>query len=364
MHSADKKQWCDLRLRKVSGQYAHVQLSSVGCSRASGAGIIYLTTLTDISGRIHAEQERREASRRIEQMSQERSAAEAASEAKDRFLAMLSHELRTPLTPALFRVSALVETGAINPAQLEELKLVKDDIEMEARLIDDLLDLSRVLRGKLEPQFETVDMRDVIRRALQVCESEIKTRKIAVTLDMPATPVMIGADPVRMQQVFWNLLRNSVKFNKPGGRISISVKAGVREAQARVADSGIGIDEQSLERIFSPFEQGDRTVTRQFGGLGLGLAISRGIVEAHHGHIVAQSDGPGKGAAFSVSMPLATGALAVPKVNGEPAASGAAKHNGRAIRVLLVEDHPSTRTAMVKLLTSLGYEIKAAANAQ
>ena len=360
-----QKRWTELRLRGASGTYTHVQLSAVGVRRPVGRGLVFLTALTDISGRVQMEAERRGTEARIAEEKRQRLAAQAANEAKDRFLAMLSHELRTPLTPALMRLSAIVESGDLAGEYRSELQIVRDDIELEAHLIDDLLDLNRILRGKFEPHLEVLDLREVIRRSLQVCEPIIQGSRMNVVENLPDRALPVCGDAVRLQQVFWNIVRNAVKFTPAGGRIAIDALGRGGEVTVRVTDTGMGIEREVLPRIYNVFEQGSSEVQRRYGGLGLGLAISKAIVEAHHGRIEAESAGRDRGTTFAVTLPLEA-AMPVREARGGklPPRAEQGGEEQRRLRILLVEDHPPTRSAMTKLLTATGYDIHAAATAR
>ncbi|HEX7182432.1 MAG TPA: ATP-binding protein [Thermoanaerobaculia bacterium] len=290
-------------------------------------------------------------------------AAEAMNKAKDRFLATLSHELRTPLTPVLAVVSSLEKTGKL-PAKLQQdLAMIRRNIELEARLIDDLLDLTRVTRGKLELQRKETDLRQVLDHAIQTCCGErLAAEDLAVTVDLAAGDHLLWADPSRLTQVFWNLFNNAVKFTPPGG--SISVRSWHEEGPSRLAveisDTGVGIQAELLPRIFDAFEQGETGAARQ-SGLGLGLAISRAIVELHGGEITVSSAGRDQGAAFTVRLPVRQAPReAQPSQPAE--LTRAAAEAGRPLHILLVEDHVDTALAMADLLKMCGHEVAVAFN--
>jgi PAS domain S-box-containing protein len=226
--------------------------------------------------------------------------AETASRAKDRFLAMLSHELRTPLTPVLFSCSLLLEDPAVSEKIREHLRVILKNAEMEARLIDDLLDVTRISRGKLHLSFGIADANDVLRTVLETCSSDFASNQLLVTVDLQAANHQLCADVDRLQQVFWNLLKNATKFTPPGGRITIrSMNLRSDLLRVEIQDTGIGIAPGVASRIFDPFEQGEGSQ-----GLGLGLTISKSIIELHGGRINAYSSGLGKGATFVVEMPV------------------------------------------------------------
>ncbi len=292
--------------------------------------------------------------------------AEAANKAKDRFLAILSHELRTPLTPVLATVNYMATRDNLPAEFREEMTMIRRNVEMEARLIDDLLDLTRINRGKIELHMEAVDAHATLRRALEICQADIDARQLEVSQAMRAENSFIWADPARVQQVLWNLINNAVKFTPKGGRIALRTRleSGDDEATAgrlvvEVADSGVGIAPDVLPRIFSAFEQGERTVTRQFGGLGLGLAISRALVRMHkNATLSAESDGVDKGAKFIVTFPV----IAAERVLESQKPRTPKKKERSNLQVLLVEDHEDTLRMMSKLLKMFGYDVKAASS--
>jgi PAS domain S-box-containing protein len=226
--------------------------------------------------------------------------AEMASRAKDRFLAMLSHELRTPLTPILFSSSILIEDPSVPEGIREHLRVIVKNAELEARLIDDLLDITRISRGKLHLSFGIVDAHEVLRAVLETCSSELIGNQLLVSVELQATNYQLCADVDRLQQVFWNLLKNAIKFTPPEGQIRIrSMNLRSDSLRIEVRDSGKGIAPAMLPRIFDPFEQAENSE-----GLGLGLAICKNIVELHGGRITVSSPGLGKGATFIVEIPV------------------------------------------------------------
>ncbi len=295
-----------------------------------------------------------------------------ATEAKDRFLAMLSHELRTPLTPALVAATEMVSREDLPASVREDLELIRRNIELEATLIDDLLDLTRVSSGKLKLRRETVDVHDLIRRTLETCRSDVSDKAMKVELDLTADQHWVFADAARLQQVYWNLLKNAVKFTPTGGTITVRTvnpapalnipDATDNELIVEVRDTGIGIEPPMLEKIFHAFEQGEPGITRQFGGLGLGLAISRALVDAHEGVLSAESEGKGCGATFRVTLPVAPSPawLEVAPPNGKASVN----NSGQALRLLLVEDHPDTLRLMARLLRKLGHDVFTASSGE
>ncbi len=280
-----------------------------------------------------------------------RERAEDASRAKDQFLATLSHELRTPLTPVLM-AAQLIETDPRLPGDLrEDVSLIRRNVELESRLISDLLDLTRITAGKLQMEWEVVDLHATMRDAVQVCDHENSPRCI---LDLQARHYMVRGDHTRLQQIFWNLISNAIKFTAPSGTITIQSRNTAEDCiHVEVIDTGIGIDPSVMPRLFNAFEQGDARLTRRQAGLGLGLTISRKLVEAHGGEIHAQSKGRGKGATFSVDLPTICTAAA----GGCKPPGGAQSTPARHLNILLVEDDVSTTRMMVKLLGTLGHRV-------
>jgi len=276
--------------------------------------------------------------------------AERASEAKDRFLAMLSHELRTPLTPVLASVFMLEREDNVPKVVHESLQLIRRNVELEARLIDDLLDLTRISKGKVQLSFEIVDAHTLLRNALEICQFEIEQKKLELRSEFAATKVYLQADPARLQQIFWNLIKNAVKFTPHGGKLRIrTTNNGDGQFRLEVEDSGCGIDPGVLPRIFHAFEQAGRT---QLGGLGLGLAISKALVEAHHGSISAESQGRDSGATFIALFPTCE-RNAIPESSDAPRSTA----KRRSVRLLLVEDHEDTNRSLTRMLRRRGYEV-------
>lgn len=299
-----------------------------------------------------------------------RDAAERSGRAKDDFLAALSHELRTPLNPVLL----LASEAAGNPAFPEEVRAhflaIRKNIELEARLIDDLLDLTRITHGKMTLDIKLHDIHGIFADALATVRPEIERKQIVLRHKITAAKQWVAGDDVRLQQVFWNLLRNAVKFTPDKGIITVSSKVdgSANTIVISVADTGIGLSSAELERIYDAFSQGDHAASEsahRFGGLGLGLAISKSLVEQHRGRLFARSEGPGKGAIFAVELPLEMAVVDPPgsPVSTDSAGNGSPPAAGKPERrkVLLVEDHGPTRTTLTMLLRRREYEVSAAA---
>lgn len=288
-----------------------------------------------------------------------RQAAEAASAAKDRFMAALSHELRTPLTPVLIWTSSTLAERTPLPLELrDDLRMVRRNIELEARLIDDLLDFTRLGRGTLRLEKTVCDAHDEVRHALETVESEIVGKSLAVEWNLCAERVIVCADCARLRQVFWNLLRNAVKFTPNGGAIMLRSTADEDEpdrVKIEIADTGVGIDPELLPIIFDPFEQAGQ---ERAGGLGLGLAIARMLVELHGGTLEASSPGLGRGATFTVRLPVAAEAgTGHPVCESAPVAAP-----DRPLRILLVEDHANTLEMLARILRRGGHHVTTASS--
>jgi PAS domain S-box-containing protein len=286
-------------------------------------------------------------------------AAEAANLAKDRFLAVLSHELRTPLTPVLMTVASLEMDAEVPPTVRDDLAMIRRNVELETKLIDDLLDLSRITSGKLRLQLQEISPYAAVRHACGICRSQVLEKQIHLHCEVEDGPELVQADPARLQQVLWNVLKNAVKFTPEGGDVYVTSR--VQESgwlEIRVRDTGIGIPPELLAPIFEAFEQGDAVITRRFGGLGLGLSISKALVELHRGRIYAESPGPGQGATVILELPVARqGAKRepLPLSPTPPVAAG-----GPRPRILLAEDHEDTARTLTRLLAARGYEVKQA----
>ena len=282
--------------------------------------------------------------------------AERANLAKDAFLATLSHELRTPLTPALMSLLALEREEDLSDFVLSELGMIRRNIELETRLIDDLLDLTRIANGKLEIHTASIDLHTILSRAIEICRPAMDAKHQKLFLRLNARLSQTAGDAVRLQQVLWNLLRNAIKFTPNGGDITvITENSQPGELRFEVRDTGIGFEPELGHKLFQAFEQSGRGITQQFGGLGLGLTISRSIVEAHGGEIHAHSDGRGTGAVFTVLLPLKK-----TSTSRHPRSRTAAPRASRGADVLIVEDHSDTRTTLERLLARRGHKVTVA----
>lgn len=308
---------------------------------------LFVGFIRDITARQKAEQALLEAKEQ----------AEKASQAKDDFLAALSHELRTPLTPVLLSSSVMSKDTRLPEEVRHALGMIERHVSLEARLIDDLLDLTRISRGKLLLRSELCDVHALIHHAWDIIRTDAEDKKLQVTLLLQSPHSQLAGDSSRIQQVFWNLLKNAVKFTPAGGSITVTSQhqEGPGHLVVQIQDSGIGFEPGIADQLFLPFEQEKMEI--QFGGLGLGLAIARAIVELHGGHISASSDGPGKGALFTVTLPCSSAP--------QEAATASTKkqESDNPVRhlynILLVEDHEPTRNVLARLLSRAGHRVTA-----
>lgn len=282
-------------------------------------------------------------------------AAQQANKAKDEFLAALSHELRTPLSPVLMLSTVMEGDPALSEDVREQASIIRRNAELEARLIDDLLDLTRIARGKLKLVSAAVDLHRLLSETEEIVKSESLGKRVAVHFTKEASEYCVHGDSARLQQVFWNVIKNAIKFTPPGGQVHVHTSnPSPGRIAVRMTDTGIGIAPEALPVIFNAFEQGGIS-TQRFGGLGLGLAITKAIVGMHGGTIRAESEGKGHGATFTVELKATEtkqAAVDIPK-------PVQLDHAGK-LRLLLVEDHESTRDVLARLLRRSGHEVSAA----
>ncbi len=282
--------------------------------------------------------------------------------AKDQFLALLSHELRNPLSPVIAMVGELEASASQSPEVRRALEVIRRNVELEARLIDDLLDVTRISKGKLQLSLETVSVHEILQRAYEICREEILGKNLHIEFRLRAEFVHVKGDPARLQQVFWNLIKNSVKFTPAQGRIVIETfNPSPEQIEIHTTDTGIGIEREKIAKVFNAFEQGQSSITRRFGGLGLGLAISKAMVAAHGGTISVESDGKDRGATFVVTLQTVPAPLS--QTNPPPSAQVApniatkARIEKSAPRLLVVDDHYDTCTGMKMMLERRGYRV-------
>ena len=318
--------------------------------RAAGGEVSgVVAVIADITARKRAERE----------MAAARDEAMAASRTKDDFLAALSHELRTPLSPVLLLASASASDETLPAAVREDFATIAKNALLEARLIDDLLDLTRISRGKMKLELTRVDVHAVLQDALATVSGDLKEKDMSLAVTWGTPPPVALADAARLQQVFWNILKNAIKFTPEGGEVRVETKVthGARQVTVSVMDSGIGMTPAELKRVFQPFSQGDHagSNSHRFGGLGLGLAISRMLMQLHAGHVEAYSAGRGQGATFVITLPLATLAHPEETSGHGPGQASAGPAAAQSYPILLIEDHEPTRAVLVNLLNQRNY---------
>ncbi|HZT57270.1 MAG TPA: PAS domain S-box protein, partial [Pyrinomonadaceae bacterium] len=288
--------------------------------------------------------------------------AREVNRAKDEFLATLSHELRTPLTPIL-GWTHMIRSGLLGEGEVEKgISVIEKNSQLLSRLINDLLDMSSILSGKMRIERAPVELGSVVREAVETVRPLADSRRVALEIQTGGlSHVIVGGDRTRLVQVFWNLLSNAVKFSREGGRVVVRLASGEGRARVEVADDGEGIEPDFLPHVFERFRQADMGTTRHHGGLGIGLALVKSFVEAHGGAVEASSDGGGSGSVFTVMLPVA-------------AASSAAKDGGAgrapeecaedACRILLVEDSPDTLEMLRLVFEARGHVVVACGSAE
>ena len=349
--ASGKMETCELSLRTAAGHETFVRMQSV-ISRNEKDEIDFYVTLTDLSERHEIEQK----------LALQKVLAEAAVASKELFFSMLSHELRTPLTPLIALLQDLADDPRRAAEDLDAFKIMRRNLDLETHLIDDLLDLTRMTGGKLHLRREITDVHLCLRQAIGICQAEIDAKKLQLAIELDARRHFVDADPSRLQQVFWNLIKNAVKFTPSGGQIAIETRCDqARNLIVEFRDTGLGIEPEPLAHIFDPFFQARPSLRHRVGGLGLGLAIGKAITEAHGGTLTAASAGLGRGATFRLE--LATVADPRTEVHGLTSdAAASARHED--LRLLLVEDHDDTREVLARLLSRRGYDVEAVRTAQ
>jgi PAS domain S-box-containing protein len=283
---------------------------------------------------------------------------EKANQAKDEFLAALSHELRAPLTPIIAVLNRWQAQKRLDKEMLTELTMLQRNAALEARLVDDLLDIARITQRKMPLSRQVVDIVVLVQAAGEMVNDEVRDRKMRITINALRQPLWVDVDPARIQQVFWNVLKNALKFTQDGGTIAIEVSStSATSVSISFVDSGIGMSGQTLGRIFQPFEQGAEQLVRSYGGLGLGLAISKSLVEAHGGTISAASAGHGTGSTFLITLPKAF--RPGPPEPDQPSSDSLSPGFG-SLKVLTIEDHEDTAIVMARMLEEMGHTVVAA----
>jgi signal transduction histidine kinase/ActR/RegA family two-component response regulator len=319
----------------------HIRASSHPLRRPDGSVEAVLVTWKDVT-----EQERARA-----ELERARETAEEASRLKDQFIAALSHELRTPLQPILGWTEVLRRHRGLDEVTTRALEAIHRNIRQQVRLVDDLLDLSRIVHGKFTLRFETLDLRLPVRTAVEMFEEPAILKRLRLTADLPDVPLPMWGDGARLQQITANLISNALKFTPPGGRINLRLAAQGDRAVLEVEDTGAGIPAEDLPVIFEAFRQGKET---RAGGLGIGLDLVRRLSELHGGRVQVTSAGAGRGACFRVELPLAAGP--------SPPTGAGARPSGRLGQrsIVVVEDDEDTRTVLAFMLEAEGARVEAA----
>jgi len=296
-----------------------------------------------------------------------RAAAEANARAKDEFLAIVSHELRTPLSAMLGWAEVLRSRRPGDPIYERALQTIERNAELQSKLIEDLLDTTRILSGKLSIEAQPLYLDELLEESLDVVRPTAETKDIGLLVTFDSAPGLILGDANRLHQVFWNLLSNAIKFTEPGGRVEARLERGKTEARIIVSDTGKGITPDFLPYVFDPFRQADSSSARRQGGLGLGLALARRLVEMHGGAIKAESDGEGRGATFTVTLPTLSGSRAVSEMNAielGPKLNAKDQPNLAGLRILVVDDEADARDLLAIRLQQYGASVITAASAE
>ncbi len=323
----------EYRIRGADGRQCTVLSRGVPIRSAEGRLIGWAGMHLDITDRKAAEDRLREEARR-----------------KDEFLALLAHELRNPLAPIVHTVELLHAAGDDPALRGHAVTILERQSRHLVRIVDDLLDVARIQRGKLELRKERLDARDAIRNALETVALAMRQARHETTVSLPGEPLPVEADPVRLEQLLVNLVGNAIKFTPEGGAIALEAERGADEVVIRVRDTGAGIAPELLPRIFEPFVQGDTSLARGVVGIGIGLALCRGIAELHDGTIEARSEGPGRGSEFVARLPLACGGQDAPTAPPTDAPTA------RRLDVLVVDDNVDAADCLGQMVTRLGHE--------
>lgn len=315
-----------------------------------------ITVIEDVTERVVSERELRS---QIAASEHARSVAEEASKLKDEFLATLSHEIRTPLN-AVLGWARILRTQPRIKSRDHGLEVIERNAASQLRLVEDLLDMARVISGKLRLDLKTVELKDVVSAAIDVMTPAAKAKNISVAIDFDANPLIVNGDPDRLQQAVWNLMSNAIKFTESSGHVDVKVERNGDTAVLGVRDNGQGISRDFLPYLFDRFRQADASASRRHGGLGLGLALVRQIAELHGGSVSAESGGVSRGSKFTLRLPLATGTVDAP----EAGHAGNARVTLRGVAILLVDDNEDGRDMLSTALRDYGARVTAVATAR
>jgi PAS domain S-box-containing protein len=355
-------------LISADGTERPIDESGAPIRNRDGRTIGVVLVFRDVSERRRIELDRQSAAaerdRLLEAERAARTDAERASRVKDEFVAMVSHELRTPLN-AILGWTQLMMRGQQDRAVLERgLDVIARNTRLQAQLISDLLDISRIVSGKLQLDVQSVDLHDLVADALDTIAPEAEAKQLTIRKELDEAAGIVAGDPARLQQIVWNLLSNALKFTPAGGRIDVSVRRRNGNADLRVADTGVGIKPDVLPYVFDRFHQADRSITRRFGGLGLGLAIVKHLTELHGGAVRAESPGEGQGAVFTVSLPTSGSAAAAATERRRAEGESGSAVSLEGLRILIVEDEQDTREFLERLLQGHGAVVTTATTAE
>jgi two-component system CheB/CheR fusion protein len=353
---------------EVNREFPHLGRRTMSLSARpvqSRSGVpMMLLAIEDVSDSKRGEQERAELLRQT----QETRAAEEANRMKDVFLATLSHELRTPLNSLLIQ-SQLLRRGEHEDAKIRRAgEAIERAVKMQMQLIDELLDISRIITGKFQMELQLVDVATVVSAALDTVSAMADKKSVVLESTLDESVGRVSGDPARLQQIVWNLLVNAINFTPKGGRVIIALESVDGRARIQVSDTGVGIEPEFLPHIFDRFVQAERTITRTHGGLGLGLAIVRHLVDMHGGTVLAESAGKDKGATFTVMLPVLKARRAIgPAESPVPSGRGLLEVGNppelNGLRVLVVDDDADSLEALVEMLSQAGAEVRAAPSA-
>jgi PAS domain S-box-containing protein len=371
----------EYRLYRHDGEYRHVAARGVPVLEADGTTREWVGTCTDITKRklaeealqksheeleVHVQQRTSELAHTNEALSNEIVERKRMEQAlrendrhKDEFLAMLAHELRNPLAPILHALHVLKKHDHSDPTLAWGHALIERQINHTARLLDDLLDVARIIQGKIRLKMDHCDLTQIIKHAVENCRPLIEARKHRLVLSVPDEPKWLKGDATRLEQIITNLLNNAAKYTEEGGKITLNLMRAGNYALVRIADTGVGISPDLLAHVFDLFTQADRSLAHSQGGLGLGLTLVRQLVQMHDGTVTVSSDGIGQGSAFTVQLPLLTAAQsAIEPV--QPDLAAAPKSQSSMLRIMVVDDYADAAESLAILLQMEGHEVRTA----
>jgi PAS domain S-box-containing protein len=340
MVESQKREVTELTL---GGRWLHVAVDPLKNAQRALRGAICI--VSDVTDRRQMEEELR---KRAEELA-------ATDRRKDEFLAMLAHELRNPLAPILNCLGLIRYHGSESEDVRQALGIAERQVKHMVRLLDDLLDVSRFTRGKIQLKKSPVDLLAVINHAVEIAAPLIERKRHQLVVDLPAEPFQLEGDSTRLEQVMNNVLNNAAKYTEPGGKITVSAEKNGDEINVRVADTGIGLSEDMVDHVFDLFVQADLTLDRSQGGLGIGLTLVKSLVELHGGTVRAHSRGLGQGSEFTVTLPAQPSSATLPRAATHPVSSRAVE----ALRILVVDDHADAAQSLTRILTLWGHHADA-----